>query len=306
MQRVFALSLAFLLTACAGSETPPPAQPERVMAPPIQTKPENHAIPVRAAPRAQAPLQGYSKYKVGRPYKIRGRRYTPVAKFDHTETGRASWYGPNFHGKQTANGEPFDKYAMTAAHRTLQLPSIIRVTNVGNGRQVVLRVNDRGPYHGNRILDVSEVAAEALGFKHLGTARVRIEVLRGPSEEVKVRAKDGASVAELERVRAEAERHYLGDGEQQLASLGASVGMEGPSSERIFIQAGAFSDASNALKFAQRFRDMGKSEVHRTDNGGSRVYRVWVGPFVNEQAAREALPLAMARGAPGAHIVATQ
>ncbi|MCF2135071.1 MULTISPECIES: septal ring lytic transglycosylase RlpA family protein [Burkholderiaceae] len=96
---------------------------------------------------------------------------------DFKQEGRASWYGPRFHGRRTANGERFDKNALTAAHRRLPLSSFVRVTNVANKRSVVVRINDRGPYHSGRIIDVSQAAASALGLQHSGTARVRLQGL---------------------------------------------------------------------------------------------------------------------------------
>lgn len=132
-------------------------------------------------------------FKVGSSYKIQGKRYYPSETYNHTETGTASWYGPGFHGKQTANGEIFDKYELTAAHRTLQLPSIIKVTNLDNGRSAILRVNDRGPFAHNRILDVSERAATMLGFKNKGVAKIRLEVVADASKEVASIAKTGRS-----------------------------------------------------------------------------------------------------------------
>jgi len=115
-------------------------------------------------------------YKVGSPYTINGRRYEPRESFDYVETGVASWYGPGFAGKQTANGEIFDPNALTAAHPTLQLPSIARVTNLENGRSVEVRINDRGPFASDRLIDLSRRAAELLGFKSQGTAVVRVQV----------------------------------------------------------------------------------------------------------------------------------
>jgi rare lipoprotein A len=124
-------------------------------------------------------------YKVGAPYKIDGITYTPMEEFQHVETGVASWYGPGFHGKNTANGEIYDQRDRTAAHRTLQMPSVLRVTNLENGQSTIVRVNDRGPFARSRILDVSQVAAEELGMTRNGTARVRIEQLEGESQTVK-------------------------------------------------------------------------------------------------------------------------
>src|SRR3984957_18321542 len=116
-------------------------------------------------------------YKVGQPYQIEGTWYYPREQPDYDETGIASWYGPTFHGKHTANGETFDSGALTAAHRTLPMPVNVRVTNLDNGRSIVLRVNDRGPYARGRIIDVSARAAQLLGYDVIGTARVRVQIM---------------------------------------------------------------------------------------------------------------------------------
>lgn len=116
-------------------------------------------------------------YRVGSPYQVAGKWYYPREQVDYNETGLASWYGPGFNGRPTADGETYDQRSLTAAHATLPLPVNVRVTNLDNGRSIVLRVNDRGPFHPGRIIDVSERAAELLGFKEAGTARVRVEYL---------------------------------------------------------------------------------------------------------------------------------
>lgn len=117
-----------------------------------------------------------------RPYAVFGVRYEPMNTRDaFVEEGRASWYGRKFHGNRTANGETYDMYAMSGAHKTLPLPSYVRVTNLANGRQVVVRVNDRGPFHSRRIIDLSYAAAYKLGYLQQGSARVRIEVVQ-PSD----------------------------------------------------------------------------------------------------------------------------
>lgn len=129
----------------------------------------------------EAVPRGGGVYLVGRPYTIGGRAYYPSQRPEgYTAVGMASWYGDAFHGRRTANGEIFDKNSVSAAHPTLPLPSYVRVTNAGNGRSIIVRVNDRGPYHGGRVMDVSQRVAEALAFKGQGTARVRIEYV-GPA-----------------------------------------------------------------------------------------------------------------------------
>ena len=112
---------------------------------------------------------------LGRPYTVAGRTYVPQANQRYAGEGLASWYGVNFHGRLTANGEIFDRDAIAAAHTTMPLPSYARVTNLQNGRSIIVRVNDRGPFHANRVIDVSERTAEALEFRRIGTARVRVE-----------------------------------------------------------------------------------------------------------------------------------
>ena len=116
-------------------------------------------------------------YKVGRPYQIKGRWYRPEYDPSYSRVGTASWYGADFHGLPTANGEVFDKEQITAAHPTLPLPSIVRVTNLENGRSLELRVNDRGPFIGDRLIDLSQAAARELGYEDQGLARVRVDFL---------------------------------------------------------------------------------------------------------------------------------
>lgn len=124
------------------------------------------------------------KYKIGDPYKIRGVWYYPKPDYEYNETGIASWYGPQFNGRPTANGETFDMNAISAAHRTLPLPSIVRVTNLSNGRSLKVRVNDRGPFAHGRIIDMSRRGAQLLGFEKAGTAKVRVEILPRESRQL--------------------------------------------------------------------------------------------------------------------------
>ena len=119
-------------------------------------------------------------YKVGKAYKINGRWYQPAEDPTYNRTGIASWYGRDFHGRPTANGEIFDMNQMTAAHTTLPLPSLVEVKNLENGRRVTVRVNDRGPFANDRIIDLSRAAARELGFEQNGLARVRVRYL-GPA-----------------------------------------------------------------------------------------------------------------------------
>lgn len=146
-------------------------------------------------------------YKVGDPYQINGVWYYPAEDYAYNETGIASYYGGetqgvNFHGRFTANGETYDMNALTAAHQTLPLPSLVRVTNLENGRALVLRVNDRGPFARGRILDVSRRAAQLLGFEGQGTARVRVEVLANESRALKAAMLGGQQTPDMQAVAA--------------------------------------------------------------------------------------------------------
>ena len=127
-------------------------------------------------PAKQASLPA-GAYKLGKPYQINGRWYRPEFDEAYDVTGTASWYGDDFHGKPTANGEVFDKNQITAAHPTLPLPSRVRVTNLDNGKVLELRVNDRGPFIGDRLIDLSEAAARELGYDRRGLANVRVQFL---------------------------------------------------------------------------------------------------------------------------------
>ena len=127
--------------------------------------------------------KGGGTYRVGKPYVVAGKVYVPEEDVNYRQEGLASWYGDDFHGRLTANGEVFDMDGLTAAHPTLPMPCYARVTNLSNGKSLIVRVNDRGPYHGNRLIDVSNKAAELLEFRSNGVARVRVEYVgRAPLE----------------------------------------------------------------------------------------------------------------------------
>lgn len=142
-------------------------------------------------PTARSPDDGRGAYKVGKAYDIDGKTYYPAENWSYDETGMASWYGPGFHGRPTASGELYDQHATSAAHPTLPLPSIVRVTNLDNGKQVVARINDRGPFAHNRIIDLSKGAARQIGLDISGTAKVRVQLLTRESEIIKQVALQG-------------------------------------------------------------------------------------------------------------------
>ncbi len=143
-----------------------------------ETKFSSAEFGVKGSPRVtteKRPRKGGGRYQIGKPYKVKGRWYKPEHDPDLKQVGLASWYGPNFHGRLTANGEIYDQYALTAAHPTMPLPSYATVTNLENGRKVTVRVNDRGPFSRNRVIDLSARAAKLLGYDHQGIAKVKVE-----------------------------------------------------------------------------------------------------------------------------------
>jgi rare lipoprotein A len=168
MTRVFSIGLLLLVTAC--SSTPQKGGYYKDDGPP-ERPPANLDRVADAVPRAE-PLHKYAN----RPYEALGRKYVPMTAVQpFRQQGLASWYGKRYHGQKTSSGETYDMYAMTAAHPTLPIPSYARVTNMANGRSVVVRINDRGPFKSERIIDVSYVAAYKLGFIQAGQARVQVE-----------------------------------------------------------------------------------------------------------------------------------
>lgn len=187
----------------------------------------------KASPRVvgldeQAP-KGGGRYQVGKAYTVAGKRYVPREKPDgYTISGNASWYGVAFHGRKTANGEIYDRNMISAAHPTMPLPSYARVTNTQNNHSIIVRVNDRGPYHGGRILDVSERTAHLLNFKHLGTARVKVDYL-GPAS--LAGSDDGKLVASL-KTNGPANAPFLPAGPTMVASA-APVATARPASSTL-------------------------------------------------------------------------
>lgn len=138
------------------------------------------AYGVAASPRvsrSKKVRKGGGRSQVGKRYKIKGKWYTPKDDPGYDKTGNASWYGPNFHGRLTANGEVYDQFALSAAHPTFPLPSYARVTNLANGNSTIVRVNDRGPYHHGRIIDLSARASELLDYQKKGIAKVRVQYI---------------------------------------------------------------------------------------------------------------------------------
>ena len=259
---------------------------------------------------------GRSSYKVGGTYVIAGQVYTPDENYRYTESGMASWYGPGFHGKRTANGEAYDQQAMTAAHRTLPMPSVVRVTNLSNGNTVILRVNDRGPFAHNRIIDVSRAAAERLDMVKSGVASVRVEILAEESKRVKEIARNGGSVSEQMAAMRDApsapataaappppQAVAVRPTPSPSPSITAIAAGSAPATSGYFVQAGAFSSVDGAERVRASLSRFGDSAVSQTSFGPTNLYRVRLGPFANADAAQSAMGRVQQAGYRDARVV---
>ncbi len=212
-------------------------------------------------------------YKVGTPYKIMGKWYYPKEDYNYVETGTASWYGKDFHAKYTANGEVYDMNTLTAAHRTLPLPSIVRVTNLENGRSLVLRVNDRGPFAKNRIIDISKRGAQLLGFQAQGTAKVKVEIMAEESKALKA-AMTGAPAP---TVVVKNEPKTITIPKKVVSSYTETA--QNASDGIFYIQAGSFANKDVADNLKSQLHKYGEINIMPAEVNGSRFYRVRVGPF---------------------------
>ncbi|MGH6829135.1 MAG: septal ring lytic transglycosylase RlpA family protein [Rhizomicrobium sp.] len=276
-----------------------------------------------------APPPSTGVYKVGIPYQIDGIWYYPHEQPDYDETGIASWYGPTFYGKTTANGELYDGNKITAAHRTLPMPVNVRVTNLENGKSIIVRVNDRGPYARGRIIDLSRRAAELLDVIQTGTARVRVTYLgradlangKPPPPETPPQiasALPAAPTAKVETAplnavpgirlaapaRMHAMPHALAAPPVQLASnrpTGQVTRLPVPAVTHLYVQAGAFLRLQNARMLLARLG--GNLRISPLQRDGQTLYRVRTGPLNSVEDADAALSRVTGRGSNDAQIV---
>jgi rare lipoprotein A len=272
--------------------------------------------------------------KVGKPYTVMGKTYYPAETYDYVETGIASWYGPGFHANKTASGERYDQNELTAAHRTLQMPSLVRVTNLDNGRSVVVRVNDRGPFARGRIMDVSAKAAELLGMVRTGTARVKLELLADESRALANAARNGKSTKGVEVAFNQTGQlpggYYVAPqgpvasdkqlSESDLVQTAQNDSVAGHykgttfypnpvvqqspvAATQIFVQAGAFGQIDNAKRLAQKLGTIANSNVEPVQYAGKMLYKVRLGPLDSVRAADNVLSKVLANGQSDAIIV---
>lgn len=276
-----------------------------------QPQPNRNVTASEAAPPVLEPAP--RAYKLGRPYQIGNAWYYPKADYNYDETGIASWYGPGFHGKPTANGEAFDQNALTAAHRTLPMPSMVRVTNLDNGRSLKVRINDRGPFKNGRIIDLSRRAADLLGFRRRGTAKVRVEIVRDESRALAAAAltEDGAADAPdaaprtpvaIENLAQDTGGTVTATGsatpaasQTALAPPQADFPQTRPSlvvpepdgivttvpvqSGQIYVQAGSFTQIANANRLRARLIKLGRAQIAQAMVDRRRFFRVRFGPM---------------------------
>ncbi|WP_425983637.1 septal ring lytic transglycosylase RlpA family protein [Brevundimonas sp. TWP1-2-1b1] len=226
-----------------------------------------------------------------RPYQVRGRWYTPKEQPDYEEVGMASWYGDAFNGRPTSTGERFDMHALTAAHKTLPLPGLVEVTNLDNGRRLVVRINDRGPFVDSRIIDLSREAANELGMLSQGVGRVRVRYLgRAPQQ--------GGGT--LLRASAPAPRASAPVSAPVSRPVSVAAAPAAPAVDEVsiyWVQAGTFSDHGEARRIADSLSGWVRADL----NGGR--FNVVVGPWDSANAAEAARQSVVARGYAGALLI---
>ena len=268
-------------------------------------------------------------YKIGNPYQVGGVWYYPERDLAYDETGIGSWYGDEFAGRLTANGEIFDPDMVTAAHKILPMPSVVRVTNLDNGKSLVVRINDRGPFVAGRIIDLSREAARLIGYRDQGIARVRVQVLAEQTLRLEKLAKNGnfveitgdvsamPTVAAVEQpevsmtatsssgktVDSDVENDNVSALELLARSRVGEVITVAPIETQIWVQVGAFYAEANASNVLAKVEDVGAGQVSPVDVSGQTLHRVRIGPLNSVEAADRALDGVIGLGFSGARIV---
>jgi rare lipoprotein A len=292
--------------------------------------------PVESEPQPED--QTSVEYKIGKPYQISGVWYYPQEDFEYDETGIASWYGAKFHGRKTANGEVYDMNTLTAAHRTLPMPSFVRVTNLENGRSLILRVNDRGPFARGRIIDISRRGSQLLGFQKQGTARVRVQVLADRTRAIKARIRNQADLAKvgspitvdrLPKAKVQSQSLPPPGSSEPVAEVlptvqkqptppppspitpdaGKEFDLSGKITQgakirtNIYVQAGAFSLFDNASRVRARLAPLGDVKLTQVLVNGKDLYRVRVGPLADVNTADRLLVAVAEAGYKNARVI---
>lgn len=306
----FPVAVSLMLTAAACTTSTPPPTPA----------PEKPTVTV---------LPNAGVYKIGQPYQVDNIWYYPREQPDYDETGIASWYGPTFYGRRTANGELYDGNALTAAHKTLPMPVNVRVTNLENGKSLIVRVNDRGPYARGRIIDLSKRAAELLDVVQTGTARVRVTYIGranlngAPPEETPPAIANalpavptgkvdvaglaivpGAVVAPPTKTRKMPTAPIPAEMFADNQPTGQVIRVPVPAVTHLYVQLGAFSRLENAKALLEKVG--GDLRISTLQRGGQTLYRVRSAPLASVADADAVLARLTGAGANDAHIVVDQ
>ncbi|WP_120994174.1 septal ring lytic transglycosylase RlpA family protein [Stutzerimonas urumqiensis] len=294
---------AALLAGCSSSRPPAVSQPSGgISGPDVYKRPSQDGAPwwdvdVSKIPDA-VPMPHYGPVKAN-PYTVLGKTYYPINDATrYSEIGTASWYGTKFHGQATANGEEYDLYGMSAAHKTLPLPSYVKVTNLENGKAVVLRVNDRGPFYSDRVIDLSFAAAKKLGYAERGTARVKVEgidperwwanrgqsapmVLAQPKKAVAT-ATPASSGQVIEQYTPPPQQHAGAVVPVQIADAKAP-----PAGDGLFLQIGAFANPDAAQLLKDKLSGMVSTPVFVSSvvRDQQILHRVRLGPIASHDEA---------------------
>lgn len=306
MRVLTAAALGLVLVSCS-SNAPKGPQSGGISGPANYKQSRNDGAPwwdvdVSVIPDA-VPMPHTGNYKAA-PYTVLGSRYFPIQDArNYKVTGTASWYGTKFHGKDTANGETFDLYGMTAAHKTLPLPSYVKVTNLENGRSVTLRVNDRGPFYSDRVIDLSFAAAQKLGYAEKGVARVSVEGIdpyewwaaRGqkvPGQRAPVMLAQQNEPVKRQAVK-QAPENYSPPAEQHAVAVSATDVAAASSSELslegLYLQVGAFANPDAAQLLRDKLSHLTSAPVfiNSVVRDQQVLHRVRMGPVTNQNDAQD-------------------
>ena len=261
------------------------------------------------------PKNSNAIYKIGNPYSIDGKKYFPKKNINYDEKGIASWYGPKFHGKVTANGEIFNQYKLTAAHKTLPIPSAVKVTNLKNNKSLIVRINDRGPFVNDRIIDLSYQSAKRLNLLKAGTGLVRVQFLKSESIILEKLAKKGRfpEINEIKEkitppinqvnfsnvsIKKINEGNFNKNTNQKITKNKVEIHFEKVQKKvdvlkinekkyKIWIQIASFSNINSANILKKKFNFIKNINVKKVNLRGKSFFRVKVGPFKNINEAKD-------------------
>ena len=269
---------------------------------------KKYLIPKKEQKKLQKPI-----YKIGKKYNVGGKYYYPKKDLYYNKTGIASWYGPKFHGKLTANGEIYNQYALTAAHKTLPLPSAVKVTNLKNNKSIVLRINDRGPFVNDRIIDLSSKAADILDLKRKGTGLVRVQILREKSLYLEKLAKQGSfpEINDLKEtelpnitIPSKVAVKIKDTKNQKIVTKKINYNLKNLNKEyKIYIKLASFSSKKNAEIMKKKVSYVDKVEIYKIYKMNRTLYQVKAGPFLSVEKVDQLHSLLLQKGMQGAKII---